>query len=98
MFADGQPGVADLANEIALAGEQANDLVLTKPQFAQPVLQFRGGAKLTNANGDACFDSAQRANLATLFAGPRLGCAQPVHIHDITLAAMAKPNHTPFVI
>jgi hypothetical protein len=67
LLADGQSRVADLADEIGLAGEQLDDLVLAQPQLPQAILQFRRSAQLLDAHGDAGLDPAQRTKLAPGF-------------------------------
>jgi hypothetical protein len=75
LLANGQPRIANLANEVVPAGEQLNDLVLTNPDFPQPILNFWCRAKLLNSDGDPRFDSAQRTNLALgFFPVTRLDC------------------------
>ena len=44
LIAYGHPGIADLTNEIGLASENPNDLVLAKAKLAQPALSFDAGA------------------------------------------------------
>jgi len=58
LFADGEAGVADLANEVISAGEQFYDLVLTQAEFAEAVLKFGSSAKLFDANGNPGFHQA----------------------------------------
>ena len=67
LLADGQARVAHLAYEIALAGEQPDNLVLAKPQFAQSILQFRAGAKLADAHRHARLNPAQGTKFTTGF-------------------------------
>ena len=57
LFADCQPRITDLTNEIGLAGEQFDDVVLAKTELAQAILNFRGRAQLFDADGDASLDS-----------------------------------------
>jgi len=64
VFADGQARVADLANEICVAGQQFDDLILAQTQFPQPVLHVRRRAQLFDAHSDAGFDPTQRAKFA----------------------------------
>jgi hypothetical protein len=64
LFADGESGIADLANETGLAREEADDLVLAEAEFAEAGLHFRRGAKLLYADGYAGLDAAKRTNLA----------------------------------
>lgn len=72
LFTDGEAGVANQANEVRMAGEQADDLILAKPQFAKALLGFGGGAKLADSHRDPRFDAAQRTNFASPFF-PALG-------------------------
>jgi len=58
LLADGQARVADLADEVRLAGHQLDDLVLAQTQLTQAVLEFRRGAKLPDAHGNASLDPA----------------------------------------
>ena len=66
-LADRQARVAHLANEIGLAGEQSDDLVFSKAEFAQPVLNLRCRAQLLDPDLHTGLDPAQRTNLATCF-------------------------------
>jgi hypothetical protein len=59
-----ETGIADLANEVGLAGQQADDLILAKADLAQAGLHFGGGAKALDAHRNTGLDPAQRANLA----------------------------------
>ena len=59
MFADGEPGVADLADEIVPAGDEADDLVFDKADFAQAILNFRRSAELLDADRDSRLHAAQ---------------------------------------
>ena len=63
--ADGQSRIADLADEIGLAGQQLDNLIFAQPQFPQAVLDFRRRAKLLDAHRDARLDPAQGTDLAT---------------------------------
>ena len=58
LLADGQASIADLADEIRLAGQQPDDLILTQTQLPQAVLEFGRGAEPLDADGDARFDPA----------------------------------------
>lgn len=42
-LADAQPRVADLANEIRIARQQPDRLLLSQPHFPQPVRHLRRG-------------------------------------------------------
>jgi hypothetical protein len=57
--ADRQPRIANLANEICMAGDQPDDLVLTQADFPQAVLDFRSGTKLFDPHRHARLDAAQ---------------------------------------
>jgi hypothetical protein len=46
LLADREAGVANLADEIGLAGEQPYNLVFAKAKLTQTVLQVRRGTKL----------------------------------------------------
>jgi hypothetical protein len=95
LLANREAGVADLANEIGLAGEQLNDLILTKAQLSQTILDFRGGAELLDPDGHPGLDHAERTHLTS---GLRFGCAHPVHIHGIILVAAIDSHYTLFVV
>jgi hypothetical protein len=66
-LADGEAGIADLADVIGVAGEESNDLVLAEADFTQAILHFRGSAKLFHADGDAGFNTAQGTEFAPGF-------------------------------
>ena len=57
-LADGEAGIADLADIIGVAGEEPNYLVLAEADFAEAILHFRGSAELFDTDGDAGFDAA----------------------------------------
>jgi len=67
LFADGEARVADLTDEIRLAGDEPDDLILAEAQFTQPVLDFGRGAQLFDAHGYAGLHAVQRAKFATRF-------------------------------
>ena len=79
LLADGEPGIANLADEIRLAGEEPDNLVFTKAEFAQSVLQFRSGAKLFDSDCHTGFDTGQGANFASGLFRTRFNCVQPIH-------------------
>ena len=58
LLTDGQPCVANLANEVVPAGNQAHNLIFAQTDFAEAVLNFGRGAQLFNANGDTRPDAA----------------------------------------
>ena len=58
LLADGQPSIADLADKIVPAGYQADDLVFAETDFAEAILNLGRGAKLFDADSDACLDTA----------------------------------------
>jgi len=79
LLADGEAGIANLADEIGLAGEVPDNLVFAQAEFAQAVLQFRRGAKLFDADGNAGFDTGKGANFASVLFHARFNCLQPIH-------------------
>jgi hypothetical protein len=79
LLADGEPGIANLADEIGLACEEPDNLVFAKAKFAEAVLKFRGGTKLFDPHGYAGFDAGERANIATGFFEAWFYCSQPIH-------------------
>ena len=78
LFADGEAGVADLADEIVLARDEADDLVFAKSDFPQAILNFRSSAELLDPDRDARFHAAQRTNFAVRFLC-QTGCRIDVH-------------------
>jgi hypothetical protein len=58
LLANCQPGIADLADEVVPTGNQANDLIFAQTNLAQAILDFGRGAKLFDADDDACLDAA----------------------------------------
>jgi hypothetical protein len=58
LFANRQPGVAHLANEICLAGQQPDNLIFAKAQLPQAILHFGRSAKLFDAHGNTGTDAA----------------------------------------
>jgi len=80
LFANGKPRVTDLANEVRLAGQKADDLIFAEAEFSQATLYFRHRTKLFNAHGDAGLNPAKGANLASgLFPLTWLNCFGPIH-------------------
>jgi len=79
LLADGEAGIANLADEIGLAGEETDDLIFAKAELAQPVLKFGGGAKLFNTDCYAGLDTGQGAKLAPSLFRARFNCLQPTH-------------------
>ena len=61
---DGQPRVADLADEIRVAGHELDDLVLAQADFSKTRLNLRRGAELLDAHRYARLHAAQRTDLA----------------------------------
>jgi hypothetical protein len=55
---DAKPGVADLANEIGVAAEKLDFLLLAKAHFPQSMSHFRGCGELLDPYGDAGIDAA----------------------------------------
>jgi len=93
LCADGEAGVANLADEIGLAGEETNHLIFPEAEFAQAILQLRRGAELFNADGDAGAHAAQGTEFAPGFFG-HCKCLSNVHVE--ILAAEAKSDYTDF--
>ena len=62
LLADSQAGIADLANEIGVASEQFDLLLLADTEFAEPRGDIRRGGKLFDADDGAGFYAAQWAN------------------------------------
>jgi hypothetical protein len=79
LLADRQASVTDLADEISLAGEQSDDLVLTEAQLPQAVLHLGAGTESADTDRHAGFDPAQRAHFTTGFR-PRFHGKVPAHI------------------
>ena len=81
LSADGQPRIANEANDVRLAGQQLDDLLLAEADFAQPLRHFRRGTQLFDPNRHAGLDPIQRAKFAALLVA---GCAKSLietHIH-----------------
>ena len=81
LFADGQSRIAHQANDVGVAGQQLDDLLLAEADFAQPLRHFRRGTQLFDPNRHAGLDPIQRAQLTALFVA---GCAKSLietHIH-----------------
>jgi hypothetical protein len=64
LLADGEAGIADLADEIIAAGNETDHLILAEPDFAEAILNFRRSAKLLDAHGDTALNTVERTNLA----------------------------------
>ena len=79
LFADGEAGVANLADEIVSAGDEPDDLVFAEPDFPEAVLNFRRGAKLLDAHRDAGLDAAQGTHFTVGFLSQPGGCRVDVH-------------------
>jgi len=95
--ADGQSGVANLADEIRLAGNEPDDPVFAQADFAKAILHFRPGAKLFDANGDTGLDAAQGADLAAGFLPLHHG-VNLADIHAISFPIMALGYYPSFAI
>ena len=50
LFADCQAGVANLTDEVRLAGDEPDDLVFPKTYFAKPMLRLRRRTKLPDSD------------------------------------------------
>ncbi len=67
LLADSQARVADLADEIRMAGEQLDSLLLSEADFAQAILELRRGAQLLDPHRHARPDAAQGTKLTLGF-------------------------------
>jgi hypothetical protein len=79
LLTDGQSSVADLADEIVAAGDEADDLVFAQTDFTKTVLNFRRSAELLDAHSHAGLHAAQWADFTSCFLGESF-CGR-VHIH-----------------
>jgi hypothetical protein len=61
LLADGEPRIADKANDVVPASEEFDDPILAKSDLTQAISQFRAGAELTHPDSNAGSDSVQRA-------------------------------------
>lgn len=61
-LAEADPRVADLADDVGLAAEQFDFLLLTQAHFTQAGDDFRRGGQLLDADDRAGLDLAQGAN------------------------------------
>jgi hypothetical protein len=99
LLADSEAGIADLANETGLAGEEADDLVFAEAEFTQARLHFRGGAKLLDAHRHASLNATERTNLALrLLAASGLICLVPNHTNKSIIAVNGRFYYTVFAI
>jgi len=89
LLADGEPGIADLADVIGLAGKQPNNLVFAEAEFAQAFLHLRRGAKLLNPNSHTGLDAAEGAHLAAQFVSWR----HPIH-NGLTFRIATDSHYT----
>jgi hypothetical protein len=60
--ADAEAGVADLANEIAVAADEFDRLLLAKSHFTEAKADILGTGEALDANDRAGLDAAERAN------------------------------------
>lgn len=67
LFADGEAGIADLADEIIPAGDELDDLIFDQADFAKAILNFRRSAKLLDPNRHTALHAAQGADVTTRF-------------------------------
>ena len=75
LFTDGQTRVADLADQIGVAGEQTDDLVFADADFPQAILQFRRGTNSSNTDLNARLHEVQRTDAAMYcFGANRIEC------------------------
>ena len=90
--ADGHSGVADQADNIGLAGDELDDLLFAKTDFAQARRHFRRGAKLFDADFDTGFDAVERTERAVAFVRPtRNRCS----LHRASNIANRGASHYP---
>jgi hypothetical protein len=80
LLTDGQASIANLADEVSLAGEKLDDMVFAESQFTQSALDFWAGAQLLDPYRYSCLNPAQRADFAPILI-PALChcCVDPVH-------------------
>jgi hypothetical protein len=64
LLADSEAGVTDLADQIVAAGDELDDLLFAQANFPQTILQFRRGAELLDANGNAHLDMVEWTDVA----------------------------------
>jgi len=98
LLADSQPRVADLADEIALAGDQPDDLIFAEANVPQPLLNFRRSAQLLDAHRHACLYAIQWTDFAASFALVcRLEHLFCTHLSVISLGSGPPAHYTEFV-
>src|SRR5262245_52805776 len=68
--AEGQAGVTYQANDVRGTGQQANDLLFPKPNFAQALAHLRRRTELFDPYSSALSDAIQRANRTPIFSSP----------------------------
>src|SRR5689334_23153260 len=56
LFAQGQAGVANLADEVAMACQEPNDAVFAEADLAEPICYSRRGAELLDSDGESDLD------------------------------------------
>jgi hypothetical protein len=77
---DAEPGLANLANDIGMAAEQANALFLAKAEFTEANGDFRSAGKLLDANRYASADIAELKKLSLrTFVRFRAGFGRSTH-------------------
>jgi len=64
-FRSGEPGIANLADDIGFAAQQFDALLLAEAKFTQPVAQFGRRHQFLDANGGPGLDPAQGTDLRT---------------------------------
>lgn len=65
LLANSKPRIANQADQVAAAREQADYLILAKAQFAQAMLDLGGSAQALYSHRNAGFHAAERAHLTT---------------------------------
>jgi hypothetical protein len=63
LHADRKSRIANLANEICLAGNEPDNLLLPHPNFSQAILEFWSSAELLDTYGNTGADLAQRTQI-----------------------------------
>ena len=89
LFADGHARVADLADEIILAGDEADDLIFTQSDFAEAILDFRRGTKLFDAHRDTSLHAAQGTDFTARFRRRIRADVCRIHVHGNSFVAKA---------
>src|SRR5262249_44122380 len=96
--ADGEARVADQTDEIRLTRQQPDDLFLAQAQFAQTILNLRGGADLFDTNSHSRAHASERTDLASgCFACSKFGTWLN-DVHSPSLLQRTVVHYTDFAI